>query len=262
MKTIHHVFEIAALPEKVFAALTSTEGLSGWWTTQVQAEAAVGAVVDFTFGGDFNPDMRITELEPPALLCWECVGGHEPWAENSFRFEVDRKDGGTLLRFWQNYARELSDDAYGTYNFNWGYYLESLRLFAETGVGKPFQAPGEDGNSARGGDNGTVAELVSIAKATAKSGQASELERELLAAVAPTRAQPGNLEFSLHRSVGDPAIIVALERWESRADWQRHLQGPHVKSLMAAFAEILLGPPDIQLFTPVPEHDAGEGNNQ
>jgi len=37
-------------------------------------------------------------------------------------------------------ARELSDDDYGTYNFNWGYYLESLRLFSTTGSGTPFQA--------------------------------------------------------------------------------------------------------------------------
>jgi hypothetical protein len=44
------------------------------------------------------------------------------------------------VRFWQEYATELSDDAYGTYNFNWGYYLESLRLLCTTGAGKPFQA--------------------------------------------------------------------------------------------------------------------------
>jgi len=50
------------------------------------------------------------------------------------------KGTGTVVRFWENYARELSDDAYGTYNFNWGYYLESLRLLGETGTGKPLQA--------------------------------------------------------------------------------------------------------------------------
>ena len=65
--------------------------------------------------------------------------GHEPWADNTFRFELEEKGTGTVVRFWQNYARELSDDAYGTYNFNWGYYLESLRLLGETGTGKPFQ---------------------------------------------------------------------------------------------------------------------------
>jgi hypothetical protein len=42
--------------------------------------------------------------------------------------------------FHQEYARELDDIAYGTYNFNWGYYLDSLRLYCETGTGKPYAA--------------------------------------------------------------------------------------------------------------------------
>ena len=50
MKTIHHVLELAAPREAVFAALTTGDG----------------------------------------LLCWECVGGHEPWAQSVFRFEQQR----------------------------------------------------------------------------------------------------------------------------------------------------------------------------
>ena len=49
---------------------------------------------------------------------------------HAFRFELGDKGDGTIVRFWQDYARELSDDDYGTYNFNWCYYLESLRLFS------------------------------------------------------------------------------------------------------------------------------------
>jgi hypothetical protein len=52
----------------------------------------------------------------------------------------DDDDGQTRLRFWQDYAVELDDDAYGIYNFNWGYYLESLRLYCTTGMGQPFPA--------------------------------------------------------------------------------------------------------------------------
>ena len=143
MRTIHHVLTTTAPPGSVFSALTTAEGLSGWWTTKVAAEPAepaVGAVMEFTFGGDFNPQMRVTELVPGALVAWECVGGHEPWAANTFRFELAGQDGGTLVRFWQYYARELSDDAYGNYNFNWGYYLESLRLLTSAGTGKPLLA--------------------------------------------------------------------------------------------------------------------------
>ncbi len=53
-----------------------------------------------------------TAVEPPALVCWECVGGHEPWAQNTFRFELGDKGDGTIVRFWQDYARELSDDGF------------------------------------------------------------------------------------------------------------------------------------------------------
>jgi hypothetical protein len=41
----------------------------------------------------------------------------------------------------QGYARELSDEVYGIYNFNWGYYLNSLKLFCEKGAGVPFRPP-------------------------------------------------------------------------------------------------------------------------
>jgi len=58
----------------------------------------------------------------------------------SSTFELaGRPDGRTRLRFTQDYAVELSDDDYGIYNFNWGYYLESLRLLLTTGTGQPYQ---------------------------------------------------------------------------------------------------------------------------
>jgi len=59
------VFEVRVPREAAFRALTTTEGRSGWWTTDAMAEeAAVGANLVFTFGDPFNPHMRITELDP------------------------------------------------------------------------------------------------------------------------------------------------------------------------------------------------------
>ena len=135
MKTIHHVVDVAAAPGVVWSALTEERGLAGWWSTKV----TVGPRIEFTFAGDFNPVMKVTAAVPEQEIDWRCTGGHEPWDDNTFRFRlVALDDGRTRLRFWQDYAVELSDDAYGTYNFNWGYYLESLRLLCTTGAGKPF----------------------------------------------------------------------------------------------------------------------------
>ena len=143
MKTIHHLFSIAAATGRVREALITIDGLAGWWTATVDGDAGTGGVIDFTFAGDFNPDMKVTEASD-ILVAWTCVGGHDPWRSNSFRFELEPSDGEdrTTVRFWQEYAVELPDDAFGSYNYNWGYYLESLRLYCETGTGKPYPAAG------------------------------------------------------------------------------------------------------------------------
>jgi uncharacterized protein YndB with AHSA1/START domain len=144
MKTIHHVLDIEAPPGAVWRALTEPQGLAGWWSTKLATSGApaAGARIHFTFAGDFNPVMEITGLADQRELAWRCVDGHDNWQDNTFSFElVPDGDRRSRLRFTQDYAVELSDDDYGIYNFNWGYYLESLRLLCTTGRGKPFKPP-------------------------------------------------------------------------------------------------------------------------
>lgn len=143
MRTIHHVIDVDAPPAEVWQALTTKEGLAGWWSDVVEVGGtSPGDVIGFTFAGNFNPAMQIEEVEEGRYLTWRCIGGHDNWADNTFVFElVSLVDEQTRVRFSQHYAVELSDDDYGTYNFNWGYYLESLRLHCTIGVGKPFRPP-------------------------------------------------------------------------------------------------------------------------
>lgn len=141
MRTILHTVDIAAPRRQIYEAILTPEGLSGWWSTTVTADyLEPGGVVDFTFAEGFHPDMRIEATQEHQLVEWRCIAGHEPWHDNTFRFELaDLDDERTRLRFRQHYATELDDDAYGTYNFNWAYYLQSLKELVETGTGRPFQ---------------------------------------------------------------------------------------------------------------------------
>jgi hypothetical protein len=85
--------------------------------------------------------MKQTRLETDRRIEWLCVSGHANWQDNTFTFGLEERKGETLLMFSQGYARELSDEVYGIYNFNWGYYLNSLKLFCEKGAGVPFRPP-------------------------------------------------------------------------------------------------------------------------
>ena len=139
MKKIVHVFDVEVPREKVFAALTTQQGLASWWTTDVSVENGTAPKIKFHFVGDFNPYMEVTQLEPDQAVKWKCVAGHDNWLANTFSFTLKDSGTNTKVIFTQDYARELSDDDYGSYNFNWGYYLESLRSYCETGQGKPFR---------------------------------------------------------------------------------------------------------------------------
>jgi uncharacterized protein YndB with AHSA1/START domain len=142
---VHHVFDIQAPPETVFTSITTADGLSSWWTTKVQADnAALGSLFRFTFRGPFNPQLRITEIYPPSLVAWEGVSGHDAWGTTTIRFQLDSVDDGTKVRFWHQMGPDVSEDAFASANFNWGYYLDSLRLVCETGRGKPYQSGSPD----------------------------------------------------------------------------------------------------------------------
>ena len=139
MKTIIHTVHIATPSSTVFEALTTQKGVTGWWSTKADVEGVEGGVIRFTFRGDFHPHMRQVRLEPDALVEWVCVAGHDNWQDNRFLFRLRADGEATSLQFVQEYAQELDDDTYGTYNFNWGYYLNSLKKYCETGVGTPYQ---------------------------------------------------------------------------------------------------------------------------
>src|SRR5258707_8897098 len=167
LQRIHHVVDIDAPTATVWAALTTAPGLVGWWSTRLSTpKAEVGAQQHWTFGGDFNPVMEITTLNENHELIWRC----SPWKDSTFRFQLaGSDDGSTRLRFTQDYAVELDDDSYGTYNFLWGYYLESLRLFCATGTGKPSRPDGAS----------KAAEIVILGSVKAKPGKEVDLELAL-----------------------------------------------------------------------------------
>lgn len=100
MKKIHHVVDVDAPAERVWWALTETDGLTGWWSTVLDSSgAAVGLRQAWTFAGDFNPVMEVTENVERSRLAWHCTGGHGNWQDNDFTFELDPlEDGRTRLR--------------------------------------------------------------------------------------------------------------------------------------------------------------------
>ena len=139
MKEIIHSLEVEAPVASVEEALTTERGLSRWWTAGV---AVVDDRISFTFEKGFNPVMRVDHHEAGKLVAWAPESGAEPWMGSTIRFELGERDGRTGILFRHRYGQDLPDEMFGVFNFNWAYYLESLRQLCEEGTGKPFQPEG------------------------------------------------------------------------------------------------------------------------
>ena len=136
-RSIIHVLDIRAKLDVVHSALSTIKGLSGWWTTAVSGASSKGGIINFRFGDVFKPDMKVLTTDP-TVINWECVSGEKDWADSVFRFSMDEAADMIRLTFVQEYSNPIGDEKYGRFNFNWGYYLYSLKKYCETGAGLPF----------------------------------------------------------------------------------------------------------------------------
>src|SRR5690606_33572088 len=136
-KSVYHRLLIKSPVETVFKALTSQEGLAGWWTPHSTATPELGSIARFRFEPEYFKEMKVVALQPYRRVKWECVCGHDDWIGTKVSFDLEPHAKGSILLFrhggWQNYSQDFA-----SCNFDWALFLRSLRLLCETGKGLPY----------------------------------------------------------------------------------------------------------------------------
>lgn len=143
MPDILHQVPIQAPPDQVYAALTEQAGLGSWWTDDVSAKPEQGSVAEFGFeGGEVVFRMRVDELSPGRKVAWTVLDPAPPeWDGTRVTWELSPADGGTSLRFGhRDWAS--TEGSFAAINYNWAYYLTSLKDYLEQGEGFPFRNQG------------------------------------------------------------------------------------------------------------------------
>ena len=135
MAEIRHNVVIKATPENIYQAITTQEGLANWWAKQTTAKPDVGFVNIFTFG-IFRNEMQVILLNPNKKVEWKCINSIEEWMDTNISFDLEEKEGRTLLRFTHSGWRAVTDTFAGC-TYDWGRFMTSLKSFCETGAGTP-----------------------------------------------------------------------------------------------------------------------------
>ncbi len=142
MVDIIHRIGIKATSAKVYAALSTVDGVAGWWTNETTGESKVGGIVTVRFrdrGAAQEKgavELEVTELDPGKEVRWRVKSGPEEWIGTQVTFSLSRDGEQTLLLFGHRDWRQAVDFT-AHCSMKWATFLLSLRELVETGKGRP-----------------------------------------------------------------------------------------------------------------------------
>ena len=114
---IERVVEIAHPPAKVWAALTTAEGLASWFGDQATIDLRPGGSARMTFGSGHAADMRVERVEEPTVFgfTWHISGLPDDDPRRTYvEFTLVPVAEGTRLTVVESGFAQLPGDAYTT----------------------------------------------------------------------------------------------------------------------------------------------------
>jgi len=138
MADIAMQIDVAGEPKAILEALTSTDGVAGWWTTRNETSGTPGAINRYWFPGmESTHDMRVIRADEDAVE-WECVGGPPQWIGTRVRWTLmPGRDGGTVVLL-DHTGFPAVDTMYRIVTVGWVQMILRLKEHVETGKPVPY----------------------------------------------------------------------------------------------------------------------------
>ncbi len=140
MHSIHHQVGIRTdSAAVVYDALTSLQGIAGWWTRHTDGEPdKTGRELGLTFGG-VRMQLAVEELVPGTRVAWRCVRANAQWEQTLISFDLshDRGTSQVIVDFTHTGWKEATPLA-ALCSTKWAIFLLSLKQLVEEGKGSPY----------------------------------------------------------------------------------------------------------------------------
>ncbi len=138
---IIHRVGIKAPASKVYEAISTVDGIAGWWTKDTSGTSQIGKKIVVRF---FSPDqkelgamtMEVKALDAGKRVQWTFVEGPEEWIGTDATFDLQQEGDYTIVLFGHRNWREAVEFT-AHCSMKWAIFMLSLKELIETGKGKP-----------------------------------------------------------------------------------------------------------------------------
>jgi len=138
---IERTISVAQPPEKVWAAITTAEGLGTWFGQKATVDLRVGGLAQLSWDGGYTNELRIERLEPPRVFGWTwAISGlpEEDPRRTYVEFTLEPDAAGTRLTVVETGFAQLPSDlhtgAYGGNVEGWQKELDELVDYLNAGA--------------------------------------------------------------------------------------------------------------------------------
>jgi quinol monooxygenase YgiN len=93
--------------------------------------------------------------------------------------------------------------------------------------------------------------IVVTAVMKTADGKRGEVEQIFKKTIPKFLADPGTIDYGIHRAINDPNKLLVLEKYEDMEALNMHSSAEHFKEMGRALGSLLAGRPEIELYNPV-----------
>ena len=135
MTTIYHQVGIKAPLEDVYRAVSTPEGVTGWWTkTSGDPEAGGELVFDFDA---VTVEVKVTANTNNKSVEWTVQGDKGEWLNTRICFDLEELEDQVMVNF-QHADWKQPTEMLAHCSTKWAVFLLSLKDYLETGTGNPY----------------------------------------------------------------------------------------------------------------------------
>ncbi|QDV23411.1 SRPBCC family protein [Aureliella helgolandensis] len=141
MVDIIHRVGVRASASSVYTALSTTDGIAGWWTKETTGDTRIGGTLNVRFLAESGQEigsmnMEIVELIPDKTVHWRFTSGPDEWIDTDVVFDLAEDGDYTIVLFSHKNWREAIEFT-AHCSMKWATFMLSLKDLVETGIGKP-----------------------------------------------------------------------------------------------------------------------------
>ncbi|MBV8325462.1 hypothetical protein [Chryseobacterium sp.] len=151
MENYSHTITVTTTPEKAYDALIHKIPL--WWSELFKGSSSqTGEVFTIRFGEHIHKTMRVKELKVSSKVIWYVedsliaipeLKNQTEWIGTTIIWDIEHKESNTQIKI-THIGLNPDIECYEICANGWIQFINSLKLFLETGKGNPYREYAEE----------------------------------------------------------------------------------------------------------------------